>query len=90
MPTSFTKKVGDFIATVEEKNEVLSISLKSFKHMVVLFAAYTEGNIPHRLKVIVNTPDELYEVLKSLEEKDMKLSDQNELILTLKLFSIKK
>ena len=58
--------------------------------MVVLFANYKEDTIPHKLKTIINTPSELFETLKSIEGKDMKLSNTNELILTLKLFSLKK
>ena len=66
------------------------ISLKSYKDKTMLIARYTQDTIPEKLHNVINTPAELYGILCSVKNDDLKISKDNELIISVLIINIKR
>jgi hypothetical protein len=90
MERAVRKEVGGYQAEFAMAAGVLHITLKSFEKAVVLFARYSRDGMPGKLSNLIEEPEELYHVLGSLEEGKMRLSANNEVVIVLEIFGLRK
>ena len=58
--------------------------------MIVLFANYSEDSMPLSLTNVITNPDDLFQVLRQIQEEDIKINEKHEIVLTMKVFMLKK
>ena len=63
MCKTITRTIDNFHATFQLEQSVITLSLKSFDLMLVLFAHYSKDNMPPALLNIMQTPEHFFEVL---------------------------
>ena len=66
------------------------MSFKSYQKMMVLFGKYSNDSIPPTLVNVINSVQDLFEVLRDIKEEDIRVSKASEIILTLKMFMLKR
>lgn len=66
------------------------MSFKSYQKMMVLFGKYSNDSIPPTLVNVINSVQDLFEVLRNIKEEDIRVSEASEIILTLKMFMLKR
>jgi hypothetical protein len=86
----FKRKIGDYDAEFRLSDGTLGIILKSVRHSAILFANYSRDTIPPKLSHVLESPEELFNVLRKVEEKDLKVSGNDELVLTMDMVVLKR
>lgn len=90
MEESFNTTIDGFEACFTLTGGSITLSLKSFEEGTVLFAHYSKDSMPTVLTNVINTPAEMFMVLRELKSGDVKLSEKHELVLAMQMFVIKR
>ena len=57
--------------------EAISISLKSVKRQIMLFATYSKDNMPEKMMNVIESPRELFEVIGKMDEGSVRVSEKD-------------
>ena len=73
-------KVEDFTNKIQLKNGAVSIELKSYEKNLVLYSWHSKDNMPENLHNIIDTPQQLYDLIKNLNNRNFKITKDYELL----------
>ena len=66
------------------------MKLKSSNKPVLLFAKFAKDNMPSKLENVISSPEQLFEIIRKLDEKSLKVTEKDELVIILDVFGVNK
>ncbi len=83
----FQRNIQEYEGAFSMKEETLHISLRSMKEGCLLVAQYAQDNMPSNLANVINSPQELFDIIEKISSSDLKVSPKDELVICLQMFN---